>query len=417
MKLIQRKERFAYYTLLLIPILICLLSPTTSPAQSRILIKTDDLKVTYGGYIKSLTTFTYNEDTDTESWDSHMRLRLKIEGRFRSRLKAVIHYELATLWGESLSDPNFRESIVSDPDDFANLYWNITTTSDIMALSTLDRAYLSIYFDYLTLTIGRQRIAWGTSRFISPLDLFNPFDPADIDKEEKLGVDALVAEIPLGDVSGLSMVLVPSKDMDNASYALRLYTNVFDYDIAIVAGRFRDREVYGIDFSGQIWDVAVYGELALNMEDTQDEYMVPDPLSPFGFSPHKSKREYIRATMGAEYIFPNTFSILLEYYYNGKGEENRDDYNLEALAAGDETTLARNYLFMTLGYQFTPLVNGTFSIFYNLDDASVMFAPSVEYSATESLYFNLGAQINTGTLGSEYRMGSDLFYLQVRYYF
>ena len=264
---------------------------------------------------------------------------------------------------------------------------------------------------------GRQRIAWGVAKFISPTDLFNPFDPADIDKEERVGVDAILCEIPLGDFSGLSVVLAPTKNMDYASYAFRIYTNFFDYDFGLMAGRFKDREVYGFDFSGQIWDVGIYGEFAYYMEDDIESYLVEDSLAPFGFSVRWTKQEYIRAVFGAEYLFPNKISLLLEYYYNGKGEANRENYNFAALAEGKELTLGENYVFSSLGYDFTPLLRGDFTCFYNIDDQSALFSPSLEYSATENLYLKVGAQIGVGDMGSEYRLRPDLYYFQVRYYF
>lgn len=389
-----------------------------SPAarsQSREVLKTDDLLVTFGGYFKNLTTLSsYGDD---ESWDNAMKLRLKTEVSWRGRVKLVLHYELSAMLGESLRDPSFVDIASRDPDDFLELYSVIQSSEDILARHMLDRCYLSIFFDSFTLSVGRQRIAWGTARFISPTDLFNPFDPAEIDKEEKIGVDAAVFEIPLGGFSGLSLVFVPSRDINDASYAFRIYTNIFDYDFSVMAGRFRDKEVFGFDFAGQIKGLAVFGELAYFIEDTKDEYFVTDPLSPFGFSPKTSKEEYFRASIGAQYIFPNTFSVLIEYYYNGKGKSNKDDYNLSSLTDGSELTLARDYLFLSLGYEFAPLIRGDFSAFFNIDDESILFSPSVEYSLTEDLYLTIGLQIGTGDSGSEYGMNPDIYFLQMRYYF
>ncbi len=406
----KRKFFIAIFAFFLIPVF-----SSVAFSQSKEILKTDDLLITFGGYFKNLTTLSsYGDD---ESWDNVAKLRLKTEASWRGRVKLVLHYEISAMLGESLKNPSFREIASRDPDDFLELYSVIQNSEDILARHTLDRCYLSIFFDNFTLSIGRQRIAWGTARFISPTDLFNPFDPAEIDKEEKIGVDAAVFEIPLGGFSGLSLVFVPSRNINDASYAFRIYTNVFDYDFSVMAGRFRDKEVFGFDFAGQIKDLAVFGELAYFIEDTIDEYLVLDPLSPFGFSSKRSKKEYLRASIGAQYIFPNTFSVTLEYYYNGKGKSNKDDYNLSSLADGSELTLAKNYLFLSLGYEFAPLVRGDFSAFLNIDDESMLFSPSVEYSMTEDLYLTIGLQIGTGDSDSEYGMNPDIYFLQMRYYF
>lgn len=388
---------------------------SSSFSQSREIVKTDDFEVKFGGYLKNLTTYTYS--SEMRGIDNLSKVRLKLEASWKKRIKATLHYEIALISGESIKDEATREMTSGDPDELMDLYWGLNSDRYVVSSHTLDRAYLSFFTDYFSIMVGRQRIAWGVARFVSPTDLFNPFDPADVDKEEKLGVDALLCEIPLGDFSGLSLVFAPTKDMDDASYAFRIYTNFLDYDFGLMAGRFRDREVYGFDFAGQIWDVAIYGEFAYYMEDKTENYFIEDRFAPFGFSVQWTKKEYIRSVFGAEYVFPNTLSILLEYYYNGKGEANRENYNLVALADGEELTLGENYIFGSVGYEFTPLIRGDFTSFYNIDDQSALFSPSLEYSATENLYLKIGAQIGVGNMGSEYRLRPDLYYFQVRYYF
>ncbi len=298
-----------------------------------------------------------------------------------------------------------------------NLDWPISSSSDYLATHTLDRAYLTVFLKNLTLSVGRQRIAWGVARFISPTDLFNPFDLTTIDKEERRGTDAVLAEISMGQFTGLSLVFAPTTNMDRASYAFRFYTNIADYDVSVMAGRFRDKEVYGFDFSGQIKEVAIWGECAAYFEDHTDQYLVPDPSSFFGFSMRESRREFVRAAVGAQYIFPNTFSILAEYYYNGKGETDKANYNVQAELNGQELTLAQHYLFVTLSYEFTPLLNGSFSTFCNINDGSVLFFPYLEYSITENFYADLGAEIGVGDAQTEYGTRPKLYYLELRYYF
>ncbi len=393
-----------------------LLSCPAAFSQSRELINTNDLAVTWGGYVKSLTTLSVPAGGEGVG-NGAVSLRLKAEASYRERITLTLHYEVTALWGQSLADPAYRSAALNDPDVFANLWWGIAEGDRLALTHTLDRAYLTIRADPMTFIIGRQRIAWGAARFISPLDLFNPFDPAAIDKEEKRGTDALVTEISLGQFTGTSLVFAPTLSMDDASYAARFYTSRFGYDFSLVAGRLADREVYGFDFSGQIGEVAIWGEAAWYEEDDATPYAVPDPSSPFGFSMRQSPRHYLRAALGAQYVFPNTLSITAEYYYNGKGETDRGDYNWEASADGSEPVLSRHYLFSTVGYQVTPLCTGTFSTVYNINDGSVLLAPSVDYSLTEDLYLTVGAQIGVGPKMTEYGQRPELYYLQLRYYF
>lgn len=399
---------------LIVAAAILLLCPAAF-AQNRELLKTDDLTVTWGGYVKSLTTVSIPDGG--ESWNGAVTLRVKAEASYREFITLTLHYEVSTLWGQALSDPAYRSAATADPDVFADLWWPIADGSRAAVSHTLDRAYLTIKASPATFIVGRQRIGWGVARFVSPLDLFNPFAPLAIDTEERLGTDALVTELALGEFTGLSLVFAPARAMDEASYAARFYTNFSNYDLSLVAGRFADKEVYGLDFSGQIGNVAVWGEAAWYDEDDRDRYAVPDASSPFGFSIRESKDHYLRAALGAQYVFPNTLSVVVEYYYNGKGQMDTDHYDWESAAAGDEPVLSQHYLFATAGYEITPLLMGNFSAICNITDGSVVLAPAVEYSLTEDLYLSAGAQIGIGEPRTEFGERPELYYFQVRYYF
>jgi len=391
------------------------LNPGVSSPQSREIFSTDDITITAGGYFKTLATLTGRGAS--EKWDGAARLRLKTEASYRDRLTAVLHYEVAAIFGESLKNPQTREMLSANPDDFLDLSWVARAPDDAIFRHSLDRAYISLSLESFTLTLGRQRIAWGTAWFVSPTDLFNPFNPTEIDKEEKTGVDAALLEVPLGDYTSLSFVYAPSSSRDNSSYAARFSTNLFDYDVSLLAGRFRGNDVFGFDFAGQIGGVALYGECAYFVEDKKDRYYVTDASSPFGMDEKTSRSDYVRAVIGAQYIFPNTFFLMAEYYYNGKGEAEKSDYNFSALYRGEETSLAQNYAFARLGYEITPLLKGDFSTLFNIDDTSALFAPSLEYSITENTFMAIGAQFGAGASDSEYGSRPDLYYLELRYYF
>jgi hypothetical protein len=79
--------------------------------------------------------------------------------------------------------------------------------------------------------------------------------------------------------------------------------------------------------------------------------------------------------------------------------------------------LGRHYLFSSFGYDITPLIRGDVAVYMSLTDFSVLVSPSFEYSITENLYLNAGAQLGVGDDGDEYGMRRDLYYLQLRYYF
>ena len=100
--------------------------------------------------------------------------------------------------------------------------------------------------------LGRRRIVWGTSRFWSPMDLLNPFGPVALERDERLGVDAVLVEHRFGPVSRAAAVYalghVPGRD----SRARQWHDTARGVDFFVTVGRFRGDEVIGLDLAGQI---------------------------------------------------------------------------------------------------------------------------------------------------------------------
>ncbi|MBP0533157.1 hypothetical protein J8J19_23620, partial [Mycobacterium tuberculosis] len=79
--------------------------------------------------------------------------------------------------------------------------------------------------------------AWGTGRFWSPLDLLNPLNPTAIEREERVGVDAVLAEHKLGPISRISAVYAPGHGGADSSAAFNWHANTHGVDYSIVGGR------------------------------------------------------------------------------------------------------------------------------------------------------------------------------------
>ena len=95
-------------------------------------------------------------------------------------------------------------------------YWradaNYVERGDVYGRHRLYRAAVTLTRGDVDLKLGRQRIAWGTGRFWSPLDILNPVSPLALEREERVGVDAALLEAKLGPLSRASLVYAPAPD-------------------------------------------------------------------------------------------------------------------------------------------------------------------------------------------------------------
>jgi len=205
-------------------------------------------------------------------------------------------------------------------------------------------------------------------------------------------------EIPLGTLSGISLVGLPGRDFAHSSAGVRLKINVAGYDLSVSGMRIMNADrvllglprkfIAGADLAGQIGEVGVWAEAAIN-----------NPL--YGNMRYTDfDSAYVQADVGMNYTFTNGLYAMLEYYYNGLGRQNRADYGareLVHLLAGEMAGLGRHYLFAGLKYQ----INGRYELsafaLGNLSDHSVMLLPSLGYSPTDNITLEVGTQIGIGS--------------------
>ncbi len=121
----------------------------------------------------------------------------------------------------------------------------ITSTADLYNKGILDpwnleirEAYVQIYGLFtknLDVTIGRQRIAWGTADKFNPTDNLNPYDFEDIlDFGRHRGSDAITLNYYLGLNYSLQGVFIPFYQPDNLPVGM--FANIFSMNMTLPRG-------------------------------------------------------------------------------------------------------------------------------------------------------------------------------------
>jgi hypothetical protein len=211
------------------------------------------------GYYKNL--LLRSETWGHERFDLDLnRLRLKLEGELAPRLAFEIQYDNEVLLGDYLGTTQFQQQKDIPPPQYGRAEANYLERPSLYGTHRLYRALLTAEFGDTDLRLGRQRIAWGTGRFWSPLDLLNPFSPVALERDERLGVDALLVEHKFGAVSRLSAG-APSRQPGRSSRALQWHDNTRGIDYSLTAGRFAGDDVIGVDVAGQIGQAGIRAEL------------------------------------------------------------------------------------------------------------------------------------------------------------
>lgn len=348
------------------------------------------------GYYKNL--LLRSETWGHERFDLDLnRLRLKLEGELAPKLAFEIQYDNEVLLGDYLGTTQFQQQKDVPPPQYWRAEANYVERPSLYGTHRLYRALLTAAFGDTDLRLGRQRIAWGTGRFWSPLDLLNPFSPVALERDERPGVDALLLEHKFGAVSRLSAVYAPSRQPGRSSRALQWHDNARGIDYSLTAGRFAGDDVIGVDVAGQIGQAGIRAELT-RVRSRED-------------------KTFSRSLIAVDYAFANTLTLSAELYRDGGGADSTAAYDFLALVAGMRQTLAQHYLGVHAGYEVTPLLKLSTEFVFNLDDGSRLVAPSITYSIRTNLDLSFGLQWFSGAAGSEYARPPSVAYVTLQQFF
>ncbi len=185
----------------------------------------------------------------------------------------------------------------------------------------------------LDLTIGRQRIAWGTGDQLNPTDNLNPYDLADIwDFGQHLGTDAIRADyyikdfkiegilipffnparLPFGDWSNafstdVSQLPATYDIIDTSGFLTSLgmdtfnirYEN-FNYQYFVPAKDLRHSPVFGLKFGGTLWNT----DFSVSYVNTHNGFPVAQQATVIVDSVNTTTLDTVYTTINTNLIYP-----------------------------------------------------------------------------------------------------------------
>lgn len=259
------------------------------------------------------------------------------------------------------------------------------------------RAHLTWSSGAIDLRVGRQRIAWGTGRFWSPLDLLNPLSPASLEPGERQGVDAALLEYRSSALAALSLVHATVRGHGRNNTLVRWRANAGGLDYAVTGGQVTAGRLAGLELEGQ-WGGAGW----------RAEWTVSQPVA---------ASRYTRMMLGWDYAFTKSLTVSAEWYRDGSGQSDTKRYDVAGLLAERRLTLGRHYLGLYANYEFTPLLRWTNWLAINLDDRSRYFSPRLTWSINKDADLSAGLLYFAGRTGSEFTLRRNVVFAQAQWYF
>lgn len=242
---------------------------------------------------------------------------------------------------------------------------------------------------------GLQKVSMGVGRIWNPTDLFNPKNPLALEPDEVYGVFALSYTYSLSNLSQITAVTAQRAD-HSFKYAGRVKGYLGFADAAINAVSADDVGMIGYELEGELLESGI--ELRSEGGWFNDKLL---------------HQQFFQGLIGADYAFENSLMIIGEWLHTSRTFEREMGLRTPAGAANN-LVRSRDYLGLSAGYQFDPLLYGTFSSIMNADDWSFYAGPSLRYSLDDDMSLGLGGMFYGGKTGTEFGNYGQTYYFNIK---
>jgi hypothetical protein len=358
------------------------------------------------GYVRETPIYwkasPYTIGSQSYRFDNLLHTRENLRWYPWAALRVGVEVKTRLYLGESAQDLQTLTNITTLVEPYFDWTRTFVNEKRVVLTSTIDRAWADWTQGPLEITLGRQRIAWGTNLVWNPIDLFNPALPLDFDNEEKPGNDAARLEWYLGPNSELDIAVVPQRNSDSSSAAVRLKLNRWNYDWIVIGGRRGPVTVAGFAWAGSIKGGGFRGEALYSMlrSSSMDE------------------PNYLTAALSGDYALRSSLYLHAEALYNERGTTgDAGGFRLLEAYQRGELTPARLSLFGEAARDLSPLWRASLVGILNPYDVSWYLGPTLTWSVLTNLDFTATGLIFGGNKGTEFGDDGEIIMGRLKFSF
>ncbi len=372
-------------------------------------------------HIRYPTNSVFNEFFGEEVFgpartDKNINVRLDTAWDVSSQWRTALHYEIENRHSETLNYSADTFSVFqSDPlpsDDrrLMNLTRVFSSDGERASFHRLDRLSVNFQGEKTILKLGRQAVSWGNGMVYTPMDFFNPFDPALIDTEYKPGDDMVYAQHLFSNGDDAQVVYVVRRNErgdvsgNESSLAMKYHGFLGESEFDLLVSQHYNDEMVALGAVHSLGGTVVRGDVVVTRATKISENVAVSGESD----------TFVSLVANLSYSWVNwgkNMSGVFEYFYNGFGVP-REDYDLiglqenpellERVSRGELFTLGKHYVALSVLVEASPLWLITPSMFINGEDHSGLFQLVSQHDITQDIQFRAALNLPFGGDGSEF---------------
>ncbi len=363
----------------------------SSPLGAVEIFRTDAASLDLKGTYKNLFFASKERATGDPYVADLNRFRTEWDGRFFKVLGLKFIWDNELIGGDYVQSGEFalRQTVRNAP--YGDLDYELARRRNFFYGQSFYRAFAAFDPGPFVMTVGRQKIDWGSMRLFSPGDLFTRIPIYDIEKEERVGVTAVQVQIPVAGFR-INPVYAFDRQGDRSRAGARVTRTFGHFDVSVLGGRFLKDACVGIEITGDLQQAGVRAEFLYDWAGIG--------------------RNFAQLALGVDYGFSNTLYVALEYFFNGQGTNNAATITPFPATANQIQSVHQNFAGLEVKYDLTPLWMARMETIVDLNGGSVFLNPEMKYSIFSWFEVSGGAQIPAGKTGGEFTALPAVYYVQ-----
>ncbi|MEW6710364.1 MAG: hypothetical protein AB1403_11130, partial [Candidatus Riflebacteria bacterium] len=254
----------------------------------------------------------------------------------------------------------------------------------------IERCELAFSSGNFDIQVGRQPISFGTSHFVSAMDVLSPFQPGYLDSSYKPGIDAIRIRTISGSTGEAEVIFAAAAKPQENAVILRRRDTYSGIDVEMIAGRFRERNFAALGWEGERRKINCWGEMGLFQRLNGVDHI-------FGGISKSLASSWI---IGFDKDTGSDWRHGIAYLHQDFGAEKVNDYSNVYLTRPLQQNwvhlVASDYLVFNSSREISPLVNLNLNAIVNMIDHSVLFQPVLSISLDDESDVSLFGWLNSG---------------------